>query len=114
SHANPPPMLQSEARAALLRERADQFDVGLVDASSPVEVSDPMPLLPLVDGVIVVARVGYTREVSAERLAQMLRQTSFAPTLGIVANCAPPKEIERYGLASSRNGRVWGAGLIGR
>ena len=100
--------------ADLLRELADDFDVVLIDASSPIEVSDPMPLLPLVDGVIVVARVGYTREVSAERLAQMLRHESFAPTLGVVANCAPPKEIEHYGLASSRNGRAWGAKLIGR
>ncbi|TML00112.1 MAG: hypothetical protein E6G34_01035 [Actinobacteria bacterium] len=112
--ANPPAMLASEAMGDLLRELADDFDLVLVDASSPIEVSDPMPLLPLVDGVIVVARVGHTREVSAQRLAQMLRQESFAPTLGIVANCAPPKEIERYGLASSRNGHVWGAKLIGR
>jgi len=73
-----------------------------------------MPLLALVSGVIVIGRVGHTREASAQRLAQMLHNDSFAPTLGIVANCASPKDIERYGLATSLNGRVWGVKLTGR
>jgi succinoglycan biosynthesis transport protein ExoP len=112
--ANPPAMLASEAMADLLRELADEFDVVLIDASSPIEVSDPMPLLALVSGVIVIGRVGHTREASAQRLAQMLHNDSFAPTLGIVANCASPKDIERYGLSTSRNGRVWGVKLTER
>src|SRR5439155_16385078 len=41
--ANPPAMLANEAMADLLRELADEFDVVLIDASSPIEVSDPIP-----------------------------------------------------------------------
>jgi Mrp family chromosome partitioning ATPase len=66
-----------------------------------------MPLLPAVDGIVVVVRVGHTRDVSAQRLAQLLGSTVSAPLLGIVANCVPRKDIERYGF-------VWAPTAPGR
>jgi Mrp family chromosome partitioning ATPase len=83
----------------LLRSVADEFDYVLIDAPPPLEVSDVMPLLRIVDGLIVVGRIGHTRHISAERLAQLLQRTASAPTLGAVANCVPRKDIERYGFA---------------
>jgi polysaccharide biosynthesis transport protein len=112
--ANPPAMLGSAAMADLLHTVAQDFDFVLVDTASPLEVSDAMPLLALVNAIVVVARIGHTREMSAPRLAQMLALDSSAQTLGVVANCALPKDIERYGFASSRNGRVWGPKLTRR
>ncbi|HEX8715210.1 MAG TPA: hypothetical protein VF706_06530, partial [Solirubrobacteraceae bacterium] len=90
----------------------DDFDYVLIDAPSPLEVSDVIPLLKLVDGVVVVARAGHTRETSAQRLVQVLGQAG-APVLGTVANCLARKEIERYGF-SSANGRLFSGRLKGR
>ena len=91
----------------LLRSLAEDHDHVLIDASSPLEVSDVMPLLGVVDGIVVVARIGHTREGSAERLVQLLGHTQSSPLLGIVANCAAQKDIERYGFVPSPNGWPW-------
>lgn len=111
--ANPPALIGHPAMAELLRTVAADFDYVLIDAPSPLEVSDVMPLLKLVDGIVIVARAGYTREVSAQRLVQLLAHTECAPLLGVVANCVAQGDTERYGFASP-NGRAWPLRLIGR
>jgi Mrp family chromosome partitioning ATPase/capsular polysaccharide biosynthesis protein len=102
---NPPALLASEAMTSLLRSVAEDFDYVLIDAPSPLEVSDVMPLLTMVDGIVIVARVAHTREVSAQRLVQLLAHASRAPLLGSVANCVSRAEAERHGF-SAPNGRV--------
>lgn len=97
--ANPPALLAGDGMRELLRSLADEYDYVLIDAPPPLEVSDVMPLLPAVDGIVIVARLGHTRRVSAMRLAQLLGRTASAPLLGAVANCVPRKDIERYGFA---------------
>jgi succinoglycan biosynthesis transport protein ExoP len=96
---NPPALLASEAMADLLRSISDEFDYVLIDVPPPLEVSDAMPLLHLVDGIILVARIGHTRDISAERLLTLLEHSSSAPVLGAVANCVPRKDVERYGFS---------------
>jgi Mrp family chromosome partitioning ATPase/capsular polysaccharide biosynthesis protein len=96
---NPPALLARSQMHEMLRSIADEFDYVLIDAPPPLEVSDVMPLLPIVDGILTVARIGHTRDVSARRLAQLLERTASAPLLGIVANCVPRKDIERFGFA---------------
>ncbi|HEV3047137.1 MAG TPA: Wzz/FepE/Etk N-terminal domain-containing protein [Solirubrobacteraceae bacterium] len=96
--ANPPALLESEGMRELLRSLAEEYDYVLIDAPPPLEVSDAMPLLGLVDGIVVVTRIGHTRRVSALRLAQLLGRTASAPVLGAVGNCVPRKDIERYGF----------------
>lgn len=96
---NPPALLASEAMATLLRSAAEEYDYVLIDLPPLLEVSDAMPLLHLVDGIIIVARIGHTRYTSAERLTKLLERTASAPLLGAVANCVPRKDIERYGFA---------------
>lgn len=111
--ANPPALLAQPAMSELLRSLAADFDWVLIDGPSPLEVSDVMPLLGVADGIVLVARMGHTRDVSARRLVQLLEHTSSAPVLGITANCATSADIERYGFASP-NGRAWPGKLIGR
>ncbi len=103
--ANPAALLAGPAMAELLRSLAEEFDYVLIDASGPLEVSDVMPLLRVVDGIIIVARIGQTREISARRLVQLLARTPSAPVLGVVANGASQKDIERFGF--STYGRGW-------
>jgi len=109
--ANPPALLGHGAMAELLRTVAEDFDYVLIDAPSPLEVSDVMPLLKLVDAIVVVARVAHTRETSAQRLVQLLAQ-SDARALGIAANCLPRREMDRYGFATGDG--PWTGKLLGR
>jgi Mrp family chromosome partitioning ATPase/capsular polysaccharide biosynthesis protein len=112
SVANPPALLGHAAMADLLRSLAEEFDYVLIDAPSPLEVSDAIPLLRLVDGVVIVARAAHTRETSAQRLVQLLAQSDVRP-LGIAANCLRRGEMERFGFASG-DGRSLTGRLMGR
>jgi len=105
--SNPPALLASPAMAELLRGMADDYDAVLVDGPSPLEVSDVMPLLPVVDGIVCVARVGHTREASAQKLVQLFTRVPSAPLLGVAVSCVSQKDLERYGFAArtSRLGR---------
>ena len=98
---NPPALLAGRAMAGLLRSIADDFDHVLIDAPPPLEVSDVMPLLHVVDAIVIVARVGHTRAASAQRLVQLLARASSAPVLGIVANDVASADIEAYGFSSA-------------
>ncbi len=111
--ANPPALLSRSTMTDLPRSLADEFEYVLLDAPSPLQVSDVMPLLSAVDGIVIVARVGHTRENSAERLVQLLENTPSAPVLGVVANAVSPADVQKYGLAGQQ-GRRWRHKLIGR
>ncbi len=102
---NPPALLRPEAVADLFRSLAERFDYVLVDAPSPLEVSDIIPVLGLVDQIVVVARAGHSREASALRLRQLLDRPSCAPVAGVVANFVAPADLKRYGFSVA--GRAW-------
>lgn len=103
--ANPPALLASQAMATLLRSVAEDFDYALVDAPSPLAVSDAMPLLQVVDGVVIVVRLGHTRQVSAQRLVQLLSRVSSAPVLGTVASQVSAMDLASYGFSPPRQRR---------
>ena len=106
---NPPALVAQMATSGLLQTLADKFDYVLIDAPSPLEVSDVVPLFGAVDGIVTVVRLGHSREVSAERVQQMLEGPSHAPVLGVVANFAAPRELKRSGF-SSFSGRTRSGG----
>jgi polysaccharide biosynthesis transport protein len=112
--ANPPALLARPEMAELLRSLAEEFDYVLIDAPSPLQVSDVIPLLAVVDGIVIVARVGHTQDTSAQRLLQLLKQTPSAPVLGVVANAVSESDVEKYGFQSARHGRGWRGKLMGR
>ncbi len=111
--ANPSALLAHESMSNLLRSLAAEYDYVLVDAPSPLEVSDVLPLFGMVDGLVVIARVGHTREASARRLRQQLARDATKPVLGVVANCVAPRDSERSGF-SAKSGRGWPGKLVGR
>jgi Mrp family chromosome partitioning ATPase/capsular polysaccharide biosynthesis protein len=112
--ANPPVLLASAAMTELLRSCTEDFAHVLIDAPSPLEVSDVMPLLSAVDAIVIVARVGHTRENSAQRLQQLLMRTPSAPVLGVVANGVARSDIKKYGISSSQASPSWLGKLFGR
>lgn len=102
---NPPALLAQGSMHELLRYLAARFDSVLIDVPSPLEVSDAVPLLGVADGIVVVERVGHSREASARRLAQLLDKPTGAPVLGVVANFVARGEVKRYGFSPLRGTR---------
>ncbi|HSZ70332.1 MAG TPA: CpsD/CapB family tyrosine-protein kinase [Solirubrobacteraceae bacterium] len=98
--ANAPAVIANRAVPELLHSLTADFDCVLIDAPSPLEVSDAMPLLNVVDGIVLVARAGYTRDLAAERLAQLLARSASAPVLGTVVSDVTNKEMARFGISS--------------
>jgi succinoglycan biosynthesis transport protein ExoP len=107
--ANPPALLAQPAVGELLRGLAERFDSILIDAPSPLEFSDAVPLFGMVDAIVAIARAGHSREASAMRLRQMLATPGYAPTIGMVGNFVGSRDLQRYGFASGG-----GAGWLGR
>jgi Mrp family chromosome partitioning ATPase/capsular polysaccharide biosynthesis protein len=95
---NPPALLGGPVMRSLLRTLTEEYDHVLIDAPALLEVGDAIPLLAQVDGIVLVARIGHTRDFSAERLLYTLGRTVSTPVLGVVANCASRKDAERYGF----------------
>jgi Mrp family chromosome partitioning ATPase/capsular polysaccharide biosynthesis protein len=110
---NPSLLLSGAGMADTLSAVARDYDYVLVDAPPPLEVSDAMALLGLVDAIVIVARAGQTRSVAASRLVQVLARTPSAPVLGVVANGLAQKDIKRYGF-STYTGRGWRSKLMRR
>jgi Mrp family chromosome partitioning ATPase len=98
--ANPPALLASPRMGELLQVVSDEHDFTLVDGPPPLAVSDVIPLLRLVDGIVVVVRFGHTRKAAAERLVELLHGAASAPVLGVVATGVPVSELRRHGLWS--------------
>ncbi len=110
---NPPALLAGGAMAELVRSATEDYDRVLIDAPGPLAVSDVMPLLGIVEAIVLVARVGHTREQAAIQLQQLLARTSTAPVLGVVANGVPRAEISKYGAGATPQ-RRWPGSLVGR
>lgn len=111
---NPPALTASEAMAQLLTRLSGEYDRVLIDAPSPLAVSDAVPLMHRVDGIVLLARVGHTRDLSAERLGHLLANTATAPVIGVVGNCVPNKDIERFGYSAAPAAPQRSRKLIGR
>ena len=99
------PRLTDRAFAELVNTMSEEFDCVLIDAPSPVESSDSIALLPAVEGILVIARLRHTRDVSAERLAELLHLPSTAPVLGTVANDVSRRELTRSGFSTGAGQR---------
>ena len=85
-----PTVVLTDARfRGLVRELPNAYDLVLIDTPPVLVVGDPLPLLSLADGVILVARGGTLTYPAAERLRQTLDRVARAGQvnlLGVVAN----------------------------
>jgi succinoglycan biosynthesis transport protein ExoP len=86
SPANPPAVLASERTRSLLHDLAETYDVVIVDCPPVLPVSDVLPLLTAVDGVLLVARLRVATTVAAARLADQLGRVPNLRVLGVVLN----------------------------
>lgn len=82
---DPSALLQSPRLPELLRSLGQRYSLVIVDTPPIAQVSDAIPLLRLVDGVLVVASTNSTRGPEAENLRGQL-QALDARVLGAVLN----------------------------
>lgn len=83
---NPPAVLAAERIWEVLGELKRDHDVVLVDSAPLLAVSDTLPLISRVDGVLVVARLASTRRDAADRFRTTLSRVPDARVLGVVVN----------------------------
>lgn len=92
---NPSDLLESDRMRDLIATAERNYDLIVVDTPPTSLVSDAIPLMKQIGGVIVVGRIGKTTRDAASRLRSQL-QNLDAPVLGIVVN-ALRSDSESYG-----------------
>lgn len=83
--ADPSEALAGATMREVLRQLADEYDYVFVDTPPVLPVSDPLVLAPLVDGVILVIRLGRTTRERLQRASTALARVN-ATILGVVPN----------------------------
>jgi succinoglycan biosynthesis transport protein ExoP len=100
--ASPAELLDSERMQAVLDVVPDGYDLVVVDTPPAVIVSDAMPMLGRVGGVLVVGRIGLSTHESIIELRNQLDNLD-APTLGVIINGDSAADSHRY-YASTAQG----------
>jgi polysaccharide biosynthesis transport protein len=93
---NPTELIESESMQRLLADVHNEYDLVIVDAPPASIVSDTIPLMSLVDGILIVARLGNTNRASARLLRAALDELD-APALGLVVNGLKSRASGYYG-----------------
>lgn len=97
---NPAELLRSEAMGGFVGEAARDYDLVVIDTPPLTVVADAFPLLSLVDGVVVVGRVGRTDRDTSTRLRDAMAGIK-APVVGVVANDVGTATTSYYGAYHS-------------
>lgn len=100
---NPSELLTSKAFETFLSLVRDKFDAVVVDSPPLLAVTDPSNIVPRVDGVIMVVRLGKQARPRAAQANRML-ETLGANTLGVVVNGVGAKQAGYYGRYGYRDG----------
>lgn len=82
---NPSELLGSARMKALMDELSDNFDIIIYDAPPVTAVADPQILATRVDGVLFIARYGYTRKEEIKEAKKALDNVN-ANVIGYVMN----------------------------
>ena len=93
---NPVDLIESERMREVIRRGEEQYDLVVVDTPPTSVVSDAIPLVKEVNGVIVVGRLGKSTRDSVAHLRRQLDNLD-ARTLGVVANSVTRQTGGHYG-----------------
>src|SRR3954447_18706708 len=105
---NPTDLIESEMMHRLIRGAERHYDLVVVDSPPAAVVSDAIPLILQVSGLIVVTRLGVSTRDEAVHLRSQLRNLR-APVLGIVVNGVSEKRSYYsfgYGYGLPRSGTL--------
>jgi receptor protein-tyrosine kinase len=95
---NPAELLESRAMEDLLAWASEHYELVVLDTPPLTVVSDAIPLLRRVDGVVIVSRLGESTTDAAERMRTRLTSLG-APMLGVVGNAYVERKLDGYGYA---------------
>lgn len=108
--AHPGELVSSEAMTELLRTLRQKFEFVLVDSPPILPYADGRVLSPLVDGVILVGRAGFTNREALTRSVELLNEVHSAPVLEVVLNGAdfvsPDYHYYGYGTRTKKRGNA--------
>ena len=90
--AQPAELLCSPNLDEILGRLRAGYDAVVIDAPSILKVADPSILGAVVDGVVMVVRVGTTKRADVTRAVETLKGLG-TPVLGCVINGAPPETL---------------------
>jgi tyrosine-protein kinase Etk/Wzc len=82
---NPAELLGSSFMKNLLEHARQNYDMILIDTPPIIAVTDPSVLARIVDGVVMVVRIGSTQRGAALMAAEQLRRVE-APMIGVMLN----------------------------
>ncbi len=93
---NPSDLLESDRMRELIARAEHKYDFVVIDTPPTSVVSDAIPLVPQVGGVIVVGRLAKTTKDAALHLKAQLRNLD-ARVLGVVVNAVGESDAYGYG-----------------
>ena len=94
--SNPAELLASPRLGEVLEQAREQYDIVIIDSSPLLAVTDPSIIASVVDGILLVVRIGATRHHDVERTRDLL-ETMGLPVLGLVINAINNKLGYGYG-----------------
>lgn len=81
---NPSALMSSHAMEHVLRELENASDLVIIDTPAALAVSDPLPLMRSVSGVVLVARMNRSSRQTINRLQQIV-ESAHGKLLGVIA-----------------------------
>ncbi|MGI8863620.1 MAG: polysaccharide biosynthesis tyrosine autokinase [Solirubrobacteraceae bacterium] len=81
---NPSALISSEAMQNVLNDLCSQSDLVIVDTPAALAVSDPLPLMRSVTGVVLVARMNRSSRETIRRLQRII-ESAHGKLIGVVA-----------------------------
>jgi len=92
---NPSELLGSRKMNEILKQLEEKFDIILLDTPPVLTVTDAVALSSSVDGVMVVAKIGKTKQAALLQAIEQLRQVN-ANIVGIVINDVDTRSARYY------------------
>jgi capsular exopolysaccharide synthesis family protein len=96
SPPNPVELLESQRMSRLLEQADSMYDIVIIDTPPIGVISDAIPLVHQVDGLLVISRMRYSRRDHATRLMKRLDSLN-AHILGVVINSFQQTSDASYG-----------------
>jgi capsular exopolysaccharide synthesis family protein len=81
---NPGALIGSDAMRRVLAEAESHSDLVIIDTPAALAVSDPLPLMPVVSGVVLVARMNRSARMTVRRLQRVI-EAAGGTSVGVVA-----------------------------
>ena len=104
---NPPTILGAQRMKNLLETAREHNDIVIIDSPPLLGVADTLPLLALVDGTLLIARLGQAKRAAARRAREIIDRIPGANVLGVVANDVRKAELggDGYGYGYGYEGQ---------